>query len=365
MLDETTRPAVRGSDYLTKSDPPPTLLEPHDMDALTVRRPLALQTTLPLAAAASAADTAARERIFVRYRRGLADETRRRHDADLALFATFLTDAGVDALANLHDCADGWACVSWGLVEAFVAWQLQQGYAIGSINVRLSTVKSYAKLATKAQVLTGEAYAQMKLVAGLRHREGIRIDTEREQTRTGSKKAEPVAISSAQAVLLKTHPDPQRRLALCLLLDHGLRIGELVALRRSAFDLDTGELQFYRSKVDKAQTHELSDDALDAADAYLSDLSADAALFPVDRTVRTWVRNAGATIGIHGLSPHDLRHFWATAAIAGGTDLKSLQDAGGWASIKMPLAYAISASVANDGVKLGHVGGRRSRRPRG
>lgn len=364
MLDETTRPAVRGSDYLNKSDPPPTLLEPHDMDALTVRRPLALQATLPLAAAASAADQAAANHLFTRYRSRLAEETLRRHDADLALFTLFLQDAGIDVPAHLHEAPGGWAQVSWGLVHAFVEWQLQQGYAIGSINVRLSTIKSYAKRAAQAGALSGEAYAQIKLVTGMRHREGKRVDEQREQTRTGTKKAEPVSITSVHAAQLKAHPDLQRRMAFCLLLDHGLRVGELVTLRTDDIDLRTGQMRFYRSKVDLFQIHELSDDALSAADAYLPALASDAPLFPVDRTVRTWVRDAGAALGIAGLSPHDLRHYWATAAIAGGTDLKSLQDAGGWASPAMPLRYAASAAVANDGVRLGDVH-RRGRRPRG
>ena len=333
--------------------------------SLTLRSATDLQPVLPLATAANAADDAARSQLFARYRSRLAEETRRRHGADLALFATFLADAGVTLSDDLRQSPTGWTGITWGIVEAFVAWQLQRGYAIGSVNVRLSTIKSYAKLATKAQVISGEDYAQIKLVSGMRHREGVRVDAARAQTRTGNKKAEPIPLTSAQAALLKTHPNPQRRLALCLLLDHGLRVGELVALRRSAFDLTTGELQFYRSKVDTHQTHELSDDAFNAADVYFADLPVDAPLFPRDRTVRTWVRNAGAAIGVTGLSPHDLRHFWATAAIAGGTDLKALQDAGGWASVAMPLAYAVSSSVANEGVKLGYVGGRRSRRPRG
>ena len=36
----------------------------------------------------------------------------------------------------------------------------------------------------------------------------------------------------------------------------------------------------------------------------------------------------------------------------GGTDLKSLQDAGGWKSPAMPLPYVESQAAANQGVKL-------------
>jgi hypothetical protein len=39
-------------------------------------------------------------------------------------------------------------------------------------------------------------------------------------------------------------------------------------------------------------------------------------------------------------------------AIRNGTDVKSLQDAGGWSSPAMPVRYAESAAIANQGVKL-------------
>ncbi len=60
----------------------------------------------------------------------------------------------------------------------------------------------------------------------------------------------------------------------------------------------------------------------------------------------------GEQIGVHGLSPHDCRHYWATSATRGGTDLKSLQDAGGWKSPAMPLRYVESQAIANKGVRL-------------
>ncbi len=60
----------------------------------------------------------------------------------------------------------------------------------------------------------------------------------------------------------------------------------------------------------------------------------------------------GQQIGLKGLSPHDCRHYWATSASRGGTDIKSLQDAGGWKSPAMPLRYVESTAVANKGVRL-------------
>ena len=91
--------------------------------------------------------------------------------------------------------------------------------------------------AAKAGALSTDEYAQIKLVEGFRHAEGRRIDAKRETTRKGGKKAAPVSISSGQAELLKAQADPLDRLLMCLLLDHGLRVGEVASLVASDFDL--------------------------------------------------------------------------------------------------------------------------------
>ena len=81
--------------------------------------------------------------------------------------------------------AEAWRGITWGLVEGFRNWMVAQGDAVGSINVRLSTLKAYAKLATKAGVISAEEHAMIRTVAGYAHKEGRRIDERREQTRRG------------------------------------------------------------------------------------------------------------------------------------------------------------------------------------
>lgn len=314
----------------------------------------ALVPSAPLAVLSSAADAAAARHVFDDYRRRKAAQTIRRQDADLALFATFLVASGANVAGDLATDPAAWRGLSWGLVAAFVQWQLQQGYAVGSVNVRLSTVKAYAKLAMQAGALAPDVYAAIRAVGGYQHAEGKRVDARRETTRRGAKKAEAVSISPEQAATLKMQADPMRRLLMCVLLDHGLRVGEVVLLTASHVDLRRGLLRnFYRPKVDKHQTHRLTKDTAAAAADYLPSLPPGSRLFPSDREIRRIVAQLGAAVGLPRLSPHDARHYWATAAIAGGTDLKTLQDAGGWNSPAMPLRYAESAEIANDGLRLG------------
>lgn len=336
------------SDVKVQNFTPTSLIPPNLMDAIIPARPA--QLVLPLATLAPAADAAAAAATFQRYQASRAPETLRRQEADLQLLTTFLSQVGVAPGDLAHD-PQAWLPITWGLVEAFVVWQLEQGYAIDSVNVRLATVKTYARLATKAGVLHADAYALIKLVSGFRHAEGRRVDAKRVQTRKGAKKAAPTPITRAQACQLKQLADERDQLLLALLLDHGLRVGEVAALDATCFHLDRGILSLYRSKVDKRQQHRLSPDALAAALAYLPHASA-GPLFGGDRAIRARIAAYGQQIGLK-LSPHDCRHAWATWATEAGTPLKALQDAGGWSSPAMPLRYAASSSVANDGVRLG------------
>ncbi len=149
----------------------------------------------------------------------------------------------------------------------------ERGYAIDSINVRLSTVKVYCKLAAKAKVLDAADYALIKLVTGYRHKEKRNVDLNREITRIGDKKAEAIILSKAQADALKAQPDTAQgrrdALLMCLLLEHGLRCGEVEALTVQSLNLDDETLTFYREKVNIEQKHELTKDSRQAARRYL------------------------------------------------------------------------------------------------
>jgi len=193
----------------------------------------------------------------------------------------------------------------------------------------------------------------IRTVAGFRFGEGRNVDAQRAQTRLGAKKEHTTPIGAGQALALKDQADSRDQLLMCILLDHGLRCGEVAALDVASIDLVAGTLTFYREKVHKTQTHRLSSDTLRAAMKYLAQPRSGSLLGMSTREINRTVGELGACLGIERLSPHDMRHFWATAAVRGKTDIKSLQDAGGWSSPAMPLRYVESAAIANDGVRLG------------
>ena len=157
-----------------------------------------------IAYAGAAANRAAASHIFSAYQQRRPANTLRRQRADLDLFATFLRAIGADPTGQLAEEPEAWAGVTWGLAAAFVQWQLQEGYAIGSINVRLSTVKKYAQLATQAGAVSPTEYAMIKTVAGFRHAEGRNVDQARDKTRKGTKKLRRRRSAPARPCCLKT-----------------------------------------------------------------------------------------------------------------------------------------------------------------
>ena len=327
-----------------------------------------------LAVAARFADAAAARHTFGDYQSRLSQNTRRTQRAALASFAAFLADAGlhVDPEA-LHTDPEAWRGVSWGLVEAFRAWALASGAAVSTVNLRLTVIRTYVKLAARAGTVSADAAQMVAGVAGYGRTDARHVDAQRDVVRIGHKAAAPVAISPEHAEALKAEAEdtPQGKrdaLLMCLLLDHGLRCGEVAGLTVADVDSKRGELRFYRPKVDKRQTHKLTQDTRRALARYMEafppseapgglllNTRRSGAFAPgtmSERAITKRVGVLGQRVGIAGLSAHDCRHHWATSAARGGTDPFALQQAGGWASLAMPRRYVEDSVISNAGVTL-------------
>jgi integrase len=310
-----------------------------------------------LASVSALAEEFSKATRLTRYHEGLRDETIRRQRTDLQTFARFLTCIGVQAGDFYHDLAS-WQGIGAGLLESFIQWQKLAGYSIGTINVRLATIKAYCHLAYEVGILDTNTHTHIQGVKGIQRKQARNIDARREVARVGHKKAQAVDIPVELLHKLK-YPETdflakRDALLMCLLLDHGLRVGEIAILKRNQIHLRGRTLTFYRPKVDEPQTDRLTDDTLAAARAYLPTLPAkqeslfDLAIISIQERVRT----LGELVGIADLSPHDCRHSWATRAARHGTSLERLKQAGGWSNIQTPLRYIKESAIANDGVIL-------------
>ncbi len=338
------------------------------------KAPLDAQGRSRRAALGQVADQYAGAAAFDDYTSRKAHNTLRAQAADLDTFAAYLAaigDASGLSAIELQSSPQAWHGVTWGIIEGYVRWLLQGGYSISSVNRKLSTTKVYAKLAGKAGVIDAEESTLIRNVSGYSLKEGKRVNERRATQRVGDKKGENVSIAPAQARTLKRQPDtPQGRrdaVLITLLLDHGLRVGELALVQSKDVDLQRGLLTFFRPKVDKRQTHRLTEDALRAVQRWINfgHAPSDGPLLRAsrkgghlgkpgmsERAITARVRTLGEEIGLFGLSAHDCRHYWATMAARSGTDPFALRDAGGWNSLSMPSRYVEEQDIANDGVVL-------------
>lgn len=360
-----------------------------------------------LAHAGEAANRTATDYLFADYHQRRAEKTIRTQTAALLLWVQFLEEVGAAGellteaeawassyfddkeRANLHDYAQSqpaslpiiygahycqhiptaWQGVTWGLVEGFVKWLLNQGYSVASVNNRLSAVKVYTRLAAKAGVISPTEQALIREVRGYGSTEGKRVDRKRPKTRLGYKKGEAIVLTAQQARLLKSKhpPTPQGirdRLLMCLLLDLGLRASEVAVL--TVEDLsEPGYVTVYRQKTDTTDRMELTTDLLAALADYGKYMRKNGTLLRGSRKNGKLshqimsVRAVGARVkilgrdilGIWELSPHDLRHTWATRA-AKESNPFVLRDAGGWTNMQTPSRYVERSKVVNEGIRL-------------
>jgi integrase len=128
-----------------------------------------------------------------------------------------------------------------------------------------------------------------------------------------------------------------------------------------------GHFTFYRQKVGKTQTHNLTRDSYQAALAYLQHdapptgklLASSSKGGKLDqsgsgmseRAITKRVNYLGNKVGITGLSAHDGRHSAATeVARRKDVTLDRMVEMFGWNSPAMALTYIEAAQRANEGV---------------
>ncbi len=360
-----------------------------------------------LAQVSQLADRAASNFIFIDFRQRRSAQTLRTHTAALLLWISYLDSIGAateiasqaaDWAADYFAAADlqkldeyakeqnetiglvfaaqfcqsepaAWQGVSWGLVEGFVKWLLNQGYSISSVNNRLASIRVYVRLAAKAGVIPPAEHALIREVRGYGQTEGKRIDEKRPYTRIGHKKETAIVLTAQQARQLKyTHPPtPQGvrdRLMICLLLDLGLRASELAGLKVSDF-AEPNTVVVYRQKTDTTDRMVLSTDIRQALADYEPYLRQQGILLRGSRkggkltddvmsvrAIGSRIKTLGRDIlDIWELSPHDLRHTWATQA-AKRSNPFVLRDAGGWTNMQTPSRYVERAKTVNEGIEL-------------
>ncbi len=242
--------------------------------------------------------------------RGASTHTLRSYRADLAQFAAFLARRGTARLDR----------VDAPTVRAYLAWLHGQGLSRSTIARKLAALRSgFRFLARRGYIARNPA---------------------REIRTLPLPKRLPAFLPIDEAWELLESPPPgtvqgtRDRALLELLYAAGLRVAELCRLDQGDLDRLQGTVRVV-GKGDKERIVPVGDQALHALDAYLAVRSAgDGPLFQnrrggrltvrsVHRIVRAWARRAGVP---RPVTPHTLRHTFATHMLDQGADLRLIQE---------------------------------------
>ena len=146
------------------------------------------------------------------------------------------------------------------------------------------------------------------------------------------------------------YPSPHRNLCMVrLMLEAGLRVGEVVALRPGHLDMTTCRLTIREGKGAKDRVVWISDDLRDLIGGWLERRPESEWLFPT-RTggrvqtsyMRQMVKRMARKAGVQEwrkVSPHTLRHTFATDLYAETTNLRLVQKALGHSDISTTQVY--------------------------
>jgi integrase/recombinase XerD len=273
---------------------------------------------------------------------GLADNTVTAYRHDLMSLAGFCTEQGVE-LKHLSPRE----------LQAFLASLRQgDGLAESSIARRLVAVKLFCRYCHQNGHMQEDVAAQIETPKKWQHLPRV-LNRRDVDTLLGlpDEADDPLALRD--------------RAILELFYATGLRVSELVGLQLGSVHLDIGYLRCI-GKGRRERVVPIGSRAIDALREYLASLrpqlvdgAATDRLFvsrtgkPLDRT-NCWrlVAKYARQMGIAGrLSPHTLRHCFATHLLAGGADLRVVQELLGHADISTTQIYT---HVDNSRLKAVH-----------
>jgi site-specific recombinase XerD len=178
----------------------------------------------------------------------------------------------------------------------------------------------------------------------------LKKDITRDQHRPRHDKRLPTVLAKSEVkLLLDCEKNPKHRLLLMLAYSSGLRVSEVIALRREHLDPNRKTILVHSGKGRKDRYTLLSDRAAAFIKDYCALYDIDGWLFPGQpasghlsvRAAQKVFEKALAKAGIQkaGVSIHSLRHTFATHLMENGTDIKYIQALLGHSSIRTTSRY--------------------------
>jgi len=200
----------------------------------------------------------------------------------------------------------------------------ERNYSAATLNLAISSIKFFFRYIIKNNIV-------------------------KEQQRPVHNKQLPIVLSPNEIIkILKTEKNLKHRLLLMLVYSSGLRVSEVVALKKEHIDLSRQVIYIRQGKGRKDRYTLLSEKAANFIKEYYDYFEIDKWIFPGQSGIKHLsiraaqhifdkaTRNAGITkkVSIHGL-----RHSFATHLLENGTDIRYIQSLLGHSNIRTTERY--------------------------
>ena len=270
--------------------------------------------------------------------------TRRSYETTVRAYLTWLDDRAAD-----------WTAPGRSVLRAYLA-ELTDGHARSSVAQRLAAIRAFHRYATREGLAAGDPWGAIATPRLPRRLPRV-LEVDQVERLLGAIDAD-----------VRTTPDERLAAALALrdraLVETayaaGLRISELAAAALGSLELRRGELRV-TGKGRKERIGLLGRPAREAIETYLADGRPELARrrpedAPGREPTELFLNRDGGALGVRGLrarlerlrriaglplgvSPHTLRHSFATHLLDGGADLRVVQELLGHESLATTQVY--------------------------
>jgi site-specific recombinase XerD len=269
--------------------------------------------------------------------RDASPNTRRAYSTAIGAYLDWLSDRSAD-----------WRRPGRPQLRSYLA-ELSDGHARSTVAQRLAALRSFYRFTTRSGLTTGDPWAALSTPRLPRRLPKVlEVDQVERLLAVVDDDLAAARDHLAEAIALRDRALVETAYAA------GLRISELAAARTEDLDLRRGEIRVI-GKGRKERIGLLGRPAREAIEAYLAD-GRPALSLPGRPSAAIFLNHRGGQLGVRGIrlrlerlrsraglplgvSPHTLRHSFATHLLDGGADLRVVQELLGHESLATTQVY--------------------------
>ncbi len=327
---------------------------------------------------------------YARYMRNLEDNTKRRQRKELSHFDNYLYDmehkiirakqqmhdmpviishAPIVVKRNTYDNLQDFTGVDYAIIIAFRETMLAKGYAVGTINAAIATIRKRCQYASENGYITQYEYSKIKAINNLTSKEDSARDVTRRPNAKKSKRTKFTQFELEKmidGIDTSTESGKRDKVIFCMLAYLGIRASTLQILTIEDIDFDNFTIDIFRVKTKTKSILYLTKSDGNRLEIAMRDYLAlecmnEGALLRAGvrggrltskqmsiRGISKRIEKIGNENGISKLSPHDFRHNFVTEQGRRGASRIHIQSMGGWSSGAMIDHYLDSEEIGNE-----------------